>query len=194
MQVIKKHSDIIIKLLVNQFGIAIFSFFLYTAAGAIKSENGGLTLLIKALISIFSIAFYFMLTYTVIWEVGAKDKIRIDGKKQDAEPMKGFILGLFGAIPAFIITLIGFLTYVFYMLGLGEGFYTAFGILNMIFRFILMPYLGVVQYFSSIITTVTDLKYFYDTLLFLILPLISILICHVAYFFGCKDKRFLFKK
>ena len=194
MQVIKKHSDIIIKMLVNQFGIAIFSFFLYTAAGAIKSENGGLTTAIKAAISVFSIAFYFMLTYTVIWEVGAKDKIRIDGNKATREPTKGLILGAVSCVPAFIITLAGVITSGLYLIGLGDGFNTAFGILNLIFRFILMPYLGVIQWISSYINLGTDMVFFIDSVLFLIVPLTSILLSHIAYSFGLKEKRFLFKK
>ena len=81
MSFLKEHSDNIVKLIINQVGISIFAMFLYTAAAAIKSEDGGASLTFKVLISVFSIMFYLLLVYTIGWEIGAKDKIRIDGKR-----------------------------------------------------------------------------------------------------------------
>ena len=104
MRFIKNNSYDIIKLYINQIGIAIFSLVLYTAIGMIDSET--LPMPLKIGVSVFAILFYFVLIYTVMWEIGAKDKIRVDSGKEACFMSKGFLMGLFANLPNFIFTFI----------------------------------------------------------------------------------------
>ena len=102
MRFFKENSENIIKLFINQIGIAIFSMFMILAAYAI-SDKGGNDAVISIFISIFSIIFYFVLIYNVAWEIGAKDKIRIDAGRMEKKESKGILLGIYSNIPNFII-------------------------------------------------------------------------------------------
>ena len=102
MRFFKNNSESIVKLFINQIGIAIFSFFMYTAVGALDEKIKD-PLPLRILISVFAIAFYFVLIYNVAWEIGAKDKIRIDGKRMEKDEKKGILLGVYANIPNFII-------------------------------------------------------------------------------------------
>ena len=47
-----------------------------------------------ACVSAFCILFYFFLLYTMCWEIGAKDKLRVEGGRMDPAPFKGALLSL----------------------------------------------------------------------------------------------------
>ena len=66
-----EHSYSMVKMFLNQFAISIFGTMLALAASSGKND----TLLLLS--SIFSIFFYMFLLYTMTWELGAKEKIRV---------------------------------------------------------------------------------------------------------------------
>ena len=189
MRFFKNNSDSIVKLFVNQIGVAIFSMFLYTAAGAINSEDNT-RLLIKVLISIFSIAFYYVLIYTVTWEVGAKDKIKIDSGRLEDEKGKGILLGIFANLFNFVIISSALIIYAIFLSGGNEGFKAAFAILNLIFRFFVSMYLGLIQLITSGIANEGTL-YLIQTALFLIFSFVSALVTYISYKLGRKDFRII---
>ena len=59
MKFFKDNSYDIIKLYINQIGIAIFSLVLYTAIGFL--EDAGLNLKLRVVLSVFATLFYFAL-------------------------------------------------------------------------------------------------------------------------------------
>ena len=61
MKFFRENSYDIVKLFINQIGITIFSFMLYTAVAMI--DNDSLFLKINVFVSVFAIAFYFSLLY-----------------------------------------------------------------------------------------------------------------------------------
>lgn len=190
MKFLKDNLDSIIKLIVNQVGIAILTIFLYTAAGAIKSETGGADLGIKIGISIFGILFYYFLVYSVVWEIGAKDKIRIDAGRAEKKLSRGFLLGLYSNIPNLIIVGLAVLCMGIYMMSGIEGFKTTFGILNLIIRIFISIYLGVVQGISQLFGGLEEnLGFLLETVAFFVLPLISSAVTHLAYVLGLNNKR-----
>ena len=81
MKIFKENSYDIIRLYVNQLGIMIFSMLLYSAVGSFENES--LSSGLSVFVSIFSVCFYLALIYYSMWEIGAKDKIRIDGNRMD---------------------------------------------------------------------------------------------------------------
>ena len=83
---LKENSYTIFKMIVNQIGMTIFGLVLFMAT----SQNDTLLLIS----SIFSVAFYLVLLYTMTWDIGNSEKIRIDGKRLRYVPLKGLYMSL----------------------------------------------------------------------------------------------------
>jgi len=193
MRFFKNNYDTVIKLLINQIGVAILTFFLYTAAGAIKTDEGtGLT--IKIAISIFGILFYYVLIYNIAWEIGAKDKIRVDGGRAIATPGKGIRLGIYANLTNFVVIGLAAILLTIYIISGAEYLYSFFAVLNFIFRFFVSMYLGVIQAICQSYSEFTNMYFLAQTLCFLIFSLISSIVIHVSYTLGFKDYRFIKQK
>ena len=67
-----KYSYSIVKMFVNQFAISIFGSVLAMATASAGND------LLTLIVSCFAIVFYLFLIYTMVWEIGAKDKISVD--------------------------------------------------------------------------------------------------------------------
>lgn len=85
---------------VNQFAISIFGAVLSMATEA--SGNRGFTIFA----SCFAIAFYLFLIYTLMWEVGAKDRIHVDMGKMQKRPHTGLVMSIIANAPNFIIAIL----------------------------------------------------------------------------------------
>ena len=83
---IKENRSVIVKMFVNQVGMIFFGFVLSMAT----NQNDSLFLAA----SIFSVLFYMFLEYTVAWDLGAHDKIKLDGGRIDYMPCKGIFTSL----------------------------------------------------------------------------------------------------
>ena len=84
MKHIKGNSYDVVRLIINQLGISIFALVLYIAMASVGENNPSLHTGLKIASSVFSVFFYWMLIYAVMWEIGAKDRIKIDtGKAVD---------------------------------------------------------------------------------------------------------------
>lgn len=105
MRFIKENFSEIVRLYVNHIGITIFAMFTITAFGAMNSESDALGILA----SVLSMLFYYVLIYFVVWEIGGKDRIRIDAGRMEKKPAKGFFLGICGNIPHIVISLVSFI-------------------------------------------------------------------------------------
>lgn len=190
MKLFKENSYDIVRLYVNQLGIMIFSLLLYTAVGSFSNET--LSFWLSVFVSVFSVAFYLVLVYYVVWEIGAKDKIRIDGGRMERFKNKGLFLGLIANVPNFVL---GFLTTVFlviFMITNSDGVYAAFLIGNTITRFHASMYLGFITAVVSGATAGTNIDYtefLIEAILFTIIPLISPFMTHLAYRLGEQDKK-----
>lgn len=190
MKIFKENSYDIVRLYVNQLGIMIFSMLLYTAVGSFSDEK--VASISSILVSVFSICFYLVLIYYVLWEIGAKDKIRIDGGKIEPSPKKGLIMGLFANIPNFVLGLLTVLFLVLFMATKNDGIYAAFLIFNTITRFHASMYLGVIVAAVPGMTfgdSVDYTEFLIESILFAVIPIISPLITHLAYTLGSKEKR-----
>ncbi|MBR2343365.1 MAG: hypothetical protein IKA64_03835 [Clostridia bacterium] len=192
MSFFKNNSYDIVRLWINQIGIAIFTLMLYTAVGFVEFDNDTTAVAVKAGVSVFCIAFYFFLIYNVCWECGAKDKIRIDGGKQGATPLRGALMSLFANLPNFVLAGLCLIFVLVYLLSSLGGFYTAFGVVNLILRFHSSLYLGVIQAVTPIADVPVD--FLVESALYLILPLLSVLVSHIAYTLGSREKRLFASK
>ena len=191
MKIFKENSYDIVRLYVNQLGIMIFSMLLYTAVGSFENES--LSSALSIFVSIFSICFYLVLIYYVVWEIGAKDKIRIDGGKAEPCKYKGLVMGLFANVPNFVL---GLLTVFFLSLALATGGAVAnsvFFIFNMITRFHASMYLGFITAVvpASIAGAVDYTELMIEAILFTVVPIMSVAVTHLAYYLGSKEKKLL---
>ena len=195
MKFFKENSYDIVKLFINQVGITIFSFMLYTAVAMI--ENDSLFLKINTFVSVFAILFYFSLLYTAAWDIGAKDKIRIDSGKMIPTPWKGLKMAILANVPNFLLASLAVMFMGIYMVFGGEWFYSAFFVLNMLIRFILAMFLGVIQGLFSFIATNDPESayfcpyYFWQAVGYLVAPVLSILVTHFGYKMGSVERRLL---
>ena len=197
MKFLKENSYDIVKLFINQTGIAIFSTVLYTAVGDI--EDVALKPGIRIAISAFAMFFYFALLYTVCWEYGAKDKIRVDGGKAERIPLKGLIMGFFANLPNFLLTGVAILCLLIAMNGGGEVFKIIFSILNLIFGLLESIYTGLVTGIFPVLddtasTIAQDTAFLYRTLLYMLLPIASIAACQLGYTLGEREIRLFSSK
>ena len=160
MKFFKDNSYDIVRLFINQVGITIFSLVLYTAVGFV--EDSKLSLTLKVVLSIFSTAFYFSLLYTVAWDYGSN-------------ALNFFLTGLCS------------LSIGIYMLNNQDWLFTAFGILNLIMRFILAMYLGMIQGLTSGLAGNVD--YLCESLAYVIFPLFAVFFVAFGYSMGLKNKR-----
>lgn len=103
----RQHSYNIIKMFVNQFAISLFGIVLAMATLAAESN------ILAIVCSIFSIAFYLFLIYTMVWEIGAKDRISVDYGKQSHHPYTGLWLGIVSNLPNILIAVLYTIGYPF---------------------------------------------------------------------------------
>ena len=182
MKFFKDNAPLIGRLFVNQVGMTIFGLVLSMAAQSKKT--------ILFWISIFAVCFYLCLIYSVMWEEGAKDAIRIEqGRKR-----KDFLFPLkaagFAAIPNFFaafLMLFAFLFgYGFASFGWAQSFYAVMHIIVGLFQ---AMYVGI---FSAILTPLAGNTVLYagiGVVLYAISSLPMILMAIFAYWMGFCNKR-----
>ena len=197
MNFLKKNFHDVLKLYINQIGISIFYFAIIFPLNTISGENG-LPGVWDLVVSLFSMFFYFALIYCVVWEIGAKDKIRIDAGRCEYTPTKGFLLGLFAIIPNFIFSvplvifaIIGCFTAacnnvyaIFVMLSrLHEVFYNSIICSFVGVNGLLTPFTG------DILNSANPIHQLIYSLVLFILPMLAVLVTHFAYYMGSRERK-----
>lgn len=193
MKLLKNNFYDILRLYINQIGITIFSLVLYTAVQRIDDE--AINLKIKVAISVLSTLFYFVLLYTVSWDYGGKDKIRIDAGRLEKNSFKGAAMGLWANVPNFILALLCVVAFGIHMSYENAGNVNAFfdsssDLLNLFVRFTMAMYLGILQAVFYGIKANSELLYFFwQAVGYLVMPLFAVLATHIGYTFGLKNKK-----
>ena len=136
-----------------------------------------------------------MLIYLAIWELGGKDKIRIDAGRAEKSRFKGVLLGLYANLVNFVVWATSTLLIGIHILNGNEGVKAAFAVINGIFRIFSSMYLGVVQGIASMFVGVSDNHYYLiESIGFAILPVLSLATIAFAYFMGVNNYRIFPKK
>ena len=187
MKFFKENSYDIVKLLINQLGIAIFAFMLYVTASLI--ENSSVNQPLRVCISVFSILFYYALIYSATGDIGAKDRIKIDGGKYKPTPFKGGLMATFANLPNFLVVGIAIICKMIHYFGGAEGFNLVFGILNALFRFFMSMYLGAIGGIFSFVTD-ENLGFLLESVGYFLFPIIAIAVCQLGYYLGTREWRF----
>ena len=82
---------------VNQIAISIFGLMLSMATTNAQSS------VLSIVVSAFAILFYLFLLYTLVWEIGAKDKIAVDYGKKQYKMMTGLWMSMVANIPNILL-------------------------------------------------------------------------------------------
>ena len=183
MKFFKENSYDIVKLFINQIGIMIFSLVLYFACSfdGVSAETQST---LKILVSVFSTLFYFALIYTAAWDMGAKDIIRIEAGRAERVPFKGGLLSLFANLPNFLLTVPTLILLISGNVDPQGNF-----VLNVLFRFLLSMYLGIVTGIFEFLPDGSTLQVIYETLGFIVMPLFAVGVTQLGYAFGVRNIR-----
>jgi hypothetical protein len=185
MRFFKDHSYEIVRLFLNQFALAVFGIVLVLASTMANDGSYGILSLIAG---VFSALFYLFILYATMQEMGAKDRIKIEGNRMKRDSQCGLKIMLFAQVPNFVLLvlmLLGYLLcFVFGSQAFGLNLYT---IARMILLFLQAMYTGIIGYLLPVSTTAKD------NLLVLIAYAVSvlpgILVCWGSYILGLKDKK-----
>ena len=184
MKFYKDNSADITKLFINQIGITIFGLLITMASVMSSSSTKGT---FPLFCGIFSLGFYLYLVYVAVWDMGGRDKIRVEAGRLPFDKLKGAKLMLLAQVPNMVVGILLWIGAIFIAIGhamadVGRVFY---GVAQPIAKFTQAMYLGIVMQLpveeapllTALVYTLT------------ILP--PLLVCGIGYYFGIKDIRFL---
>ena len=100
MKYLKENYYYIIKMLLNQFGATFLGLMLSLATSKGQGEPNWLLVLAG---SSLSILLYMYLQYTVMWDLGARDIIRVDSHRAEYKPLTGLKMTMIANIPNALI-------------------------------------------------------------------------------------------
>jgi len=169
---LQNNSRIITKMVVNQIGMMIFGLVLEMAT--IQND----TLLLFT--SLFAIGFYLVLLYTLSWEAGVSDKIKLDAGRLAYKPFKFVFVSLAANTLNILLGVLAVVGYIINGMSTQPNIQWAFnmyGICNNIARFIQSMYAGVLYF-------ITPNNPF--SLLFIAFPAVAI--CGFGYWLGLKGR------
>lgn len=141
----KENKSTVFRLWVNHFGAIVFGIMLSVLAIMLTRKTGGEhEVAIYVAIGVVGTVFFWYLIYLMIWEVGAKDRIRVDGGRLEPRPNHGLKLGLAAAIPGIVFCLVYFVvTYLYGCAGVQSEALVKIGAVAGPVSFILnAPYVG----------------------------------------------------
>ncbi len=186
MKFIKENSYDIVRLIINQVGIMIFSLVLYTSVGTFDDS---LKDPLKIIVSVFSTLFYLSLIYNVTWEYGSKDKIRVESGKISDCKFKGLFMGLLANIGNFVLGILCVISCGLFMLIGADWLKASFSVFNIITRLVEAMYLGMVQGIFAFLPEASYISFLMQSVGFIVFPVLSVLVAHFGYLLGYRDKR-----
>jgi len=180
LDTVRRGLDCIIKMCVCQLAMTMFGTML---ALATRQNN---TLLLAA--SFLSIFLYLFVIYIHVWELGASDRIKVDGGRLERKPLTGLVLSLIANSINILLAIGRTIGYFFYDISNNTPLWAGelFGITNALARLIQGMYTGIIQQFSP-----ADFPSYTrpDIFFYIIIP--AILISTFAYWMGLNNKRIL---
>ena len=175
----KQYSYSIIKMFVNQFAISLFGVVL--AMATLAADSNVLTIVC----SVFSIAFYLFLLYTMTWEIGAKDRVSVDYGKRPYRPHTGLWLGLIANIPNLLIAILYAIGYPFMKNHVWAGN------MNFVLNWISAIVEGMYRGLLSVITFSDGSSIVHAWWSYFLIVIPAVVATWIAYFAGFKNFRML---
>ena len=172
----KKHSYDMVKMFLNQFGIAILGMVLALATA--MAENN----LLKNVTSIGAILFYLFLLYTMTWEIGYKDKLAVEQGRKVKNVFTGSLISLCANVPNFIFAI--FITLATFV-GSEESIISSIG---GVCSFLAMSLEGMYTGILSNHVGGAPLNSYW--FVYFLLPIPAMITCGISYYLGLKDIKF----
>ena len=172
-----KYSYSIVKMFVNQIAISIFGLMLSMATTNAQSS------VLSIVVSAFAILFYLFLLYTLVWEIGAKDKIAVDVGKKQYKMMTGLWMSLIANIPNILLAIIFAVCQPF---ASSAGVAKFSGVISFIANILQGMYFGMIS--SITFPSGRLMSQMWWAYFIIIIP--ALLTSFLAYFLGHKDFRF----
>ena len=180
-----RYSYSMVKMFINQFAISVFGTMLSMATTATNND------VFTVSVSIFSIVFYLFLLYTMIWELGAQDKIAVDVGKRPYRPFTGLYMGLLANAPNLLFALMFAIGYPF------MGTHAWAGTMNAVVKLYSVIFEGMYLGVTAVLPFGAEVKIGAMWWSYLAITVPAILTATLAYYIGHKDFRlfaFLFNK
>lgn len=188
----KKNSYQVVRLFVIQFGIAIFGTVLsFAVQTAFRDKGDRIPLLF---VSIFSVLFYLFILYSVGWELGGQDRIKLDAVHARLRAGKGFLLILCAEIPNFILgilMLIGGIVYYPNASGVGARFFAAGYVPS---AFLQSMFTGIIRTLleaTQLSQETSPSYYLVAALFYLAAALPAIVVVGFSYWMGLTERRLI---
>ncbi len=182
IQFIKENSYSMVKVFLTQIVMSFFGTML-----AIATLRNASLLLWS---SIFAVVFGLAITYTICWDIGAADKIKIDGGRMRRFNEKGIFIGIGANVPNLILAL---------LMGIGvlidsEGSQVMSLVCNAIARLMNGAFLGIIKTLENLL--ISGLPESSGTMAhiwwwFIIMTLPSIDVCAFSYLMGSNNLRII---
>lgn len=169
LNIFREHSRTITRMTANQFGAAFLGIALQLA---IPTSNRSLLLIT----SIFSVVFLLFLNHSVMWEEGAKSRIRADAGREKYNPLTGLKIGIAASLPNIILGVIVAVTFFFNRLTEIEWI----GTISAFMKAIAFLWQGM---FIGIVVTIDASNHY----LYLLTPLPVILAAWLSYWIGLRQ-------
>ncbi|MBE6723924.1 MAG: vitamin K epoxide reductase family protein [Ruminococcaceae bacterium] len=180
----KENGAYIGKMTLNQFGATFFGVMLVLAASAAQSQRTWLTIFA----STFATVFYLFLVYTVLWEKGGQDRIRVDSGRKKREPFKGLLIAVCANIPNILLGVLDIGTRL--VMNPGDPDRLA-GKINSVVRAIVLLWEGMYAGFVSYAHTVAPNHPYLLSLTRLLIVIPALLVGGLAYWLGLNNKRLM---
>lgn len=182
---IKSHSYDIVRLVIDQLGISVFALVLYISMSIAGENNAELGFALNILASVFSIGFYFALLYSVVWEIGAKDRIRIDSGKAEKFGLKGALLG-------FAANIVNIVFAVFVIIGELLRNFADFDSLNGVIAVVIVIIRFTSAMFLRLVNAICmsfggGYDNLYQSVIYLMFFILTVGVCHFGYTLGMNN-------
>ena len=166
-----------VKMFINQIAISIFGLMLSMATTNTQSST------LSIVVSAFAILFYLFLLYTLVWEIGAKDKISVDVGKKAYKPFTGLWMSLIANIPNLLLAIIFAICKFF---ASNDGAAKFGGIIGFIANVLQGMYFGAIS--SIAFPSGKFMTEMWWTYFVIVIP--ALVTSFLAYYLGHKDFRF----
>lgn len=163
----KKNGYQVIRLCLYQFGMTLFGLVVAMAT----SSSDALILWT----GVFSALFYLYLIYSLVYELGQKDGIRIEAGKRKYNALKGFWLALAANSLNILLGILCFIGKTVYDTNAAEWAGEMYGVANTIAKFIQGMYVGILKSFLMDVSFAN-----------LLTPIPGIIVCTIGYILGVK--------
>lgn len=180
-----ENRKLITKLFVNQIGMTIFGLVLAMAASMAQQQ------VILLWVSVFAICFYLCLIYSVMWEEGAKDAIRVNQGRKNKDMSFPLKASTWAALPNFVAAVLMLFAFLFgwcfASFGWAQSFYT---VLHLIVGMFQAMYTGLFKVILAAVPVGNKTLYAgVGVLLYFLSSLPMMLMSVFAYWMGFHNKR-----